>query len=75
MMDDALLYGEMAKAKNPADWVVVGKPQSYEIYGCMVRKDDDGFKKVVDDAIAATRLRRDQQDLHKWFTSRSRPRA
>ncbi len=28
MMDDALLYGEMAKAKRPADWVVVGTAQS-----------------------------------------------
>ncbi|MCP9761269.1 amino acid ABC transporter substrate-binding protein, partial [Aquitalea sp. S1-19] len=26
MMDDALLFGEMAKAKNPANWVVVGTP-------------------------------------------------
>ena len=30
MMDDALLYGEMAKAKRASDWVVVGTPQSYE---------------------------------------------
>ncbi len=29
MMDDALLYGETAKAKRPADWVVVGTPQSF----------------------------------------------
>ena len=40
MMDDALLAGEMAKAKSPTDWAVTGTPQSYEIYGCMVRKDD-----------------------------------
>jgi glutamate/aspartate transport system substrate-binding protein len=54
MMDDALLYGEMAKAKQPADWVVVGEPQSFEIYGCMTRKGDEGFKQVVDKAISAT---------------------
>ncbi len=54
MMDDALLYGEMAKAKQPADWAVVGTPQSFEIYGCMVRKGDASFKQVVDDAISAT---------------------
>ena len=30
MMDDALLYGEMAKAKRPGDWAVVGKAQSKE---------------------------------------------
>jgi glutamate/aspartate transport system substrate-binding protein len=54
MMDDALLAGEMAKAKKPADWVITGTPQSFEIYGCMVRKDDPAFKKAVDDAIVAT---------------------
>ena len=54
MMDDALLAGEMAKAKKPDDWHVVGTPQSFEIYGCMVRKGDEGFKKVVDKAIADT---------------------
>ena len=37
MMDDALLAGEMAKAKKPTDWAVTGTPQSYEIYGCMLR--------------------------------------
>ena len=40
MMDDALLAGEMAKAKKPTDWAVTGTAQSYEIYGCMVRKGD-----------------------------------
>ena len=52
MMDDALLYGEMAKAKRASDWVVVGTPQSYEAYGCMLRKDDPAFKKAVDGALA-----------------------
>jgi len=54
MMDDALLAGEMAKARKPADWAVTGTAQSNEIYGCMVRKGDAPFKKVVDDAIKAT---------------------
>jgi glutamate/aspartate transport system substrate-binding protein len=54
MMDDALLAGEMAKAKKPDDWHVVGTPQSFEIYGCMVRKGDEGFKAVVDKAISDT---------------------
>src|SRR5699024_12260372 len=29
MMDDALLAGEKAKAKNPDEWVIVGTPQSF----------------------------------------------
>lgn len=68
MMDDVLLAGEMAKAKKPTDWEVTGTPQSYEIYGCMVRKGDDAFKKVVDDAITATYKSGDINGLYnKWF--------
>ena len=68
MMDDALLYGEMAKAKNPANWVVTGKPQSFEIYGCMVRKGDAGFKQVVDDAISATFKSGEINGIYeRWF--------
>lgn len=69
MMDDALLYGEMAKAKKPDDWVVTGKPQSYEIYGCMVRKGDEAFKKVVDKAIADVFASGEINGIYdKWFT-------
>ncbi|MBD9398993.1 glutamate/aspartate ABC transporter substrate-binding protein [Pseudomonas sp. PDM11] len=68
MMDDALLAGEMAKAKKPDDWHVVGTPQSFEIYGCMVRKGDEGFKKVVDKAISDTFASGEINDIYnKWF--------
>jgi glutamate/aspartate transport system substrate-binding protein len=76
MMDDALLYGEMAKAKNPANWVVTGKPQSFEIYGCMVRKDDAAFKKVVDDAIKATYKSGEVNKIYaKWFMNLIPPKG
>jgi glutamate/aspartate transport system substrate-binding protein len=76
MMDDALLYGEMAKAKNPANWVVTGKPQSFEIYGCMLRKDDPAFKKVVDDAIKATFKSGEVNKIYsKWFMSPVPPKG
>ena len=68
MMDDALLYGEMAKAKNPNDWAVVGTPQSFEIYGCVVRKGDPAFKQVVDRAISATYQSGEISAIYdKWF--------
>ncbi len=68
MMDDALLAGEMAKAKKPTDWVITGTPQSYEIYGCMVRKDDPAFKKAVDDAIVALYKSGEINKIYdKWF--------
>jgi glutamate/aspartate transport system substrate-binding protein len=59
----------MAKAKKPDDWVVTGEPQSYEIYGCMVRKGDEAFKKVVDKAIADTFASGEINGIYdKWFT-------
>lgn len=76
MMDDALLYGEMAKARKPADWVVVGTAQSKEAYGCMLRKDDPGFKKVVDDAIAKTMSSGEADKIYaKWFMSPVPPKG
>ena len=76
MMDDALLYGEMAKARKPADWVVVGTPQSYEAYGCMMRKDDPGFKKLVDAALAKTMDSGEAEAIYKkWFTQPIPPKG
>ncbi|MNR15155.1 Glutamate/aspartate periplasmic-binding protein precursor [compost metagenome] len=68
MMDDALLYGERAKAKNPADWIVVGKPQSRESYGCMIRKDDAPLKKVTDTVITGLMKDGSINTMYtKWF--------
>jgi len=76
MMDDALLYGEMAKAKKASDWVVVGTPQSREAYGCMLRKDDSGFKKLVDATIAKTMASGEIEKLYsKWFMSPVPPKG
>jgi glutamate/aspartate transport system substrate-binding protein len=51
-MDDALLYGERAKARDPHNWVVVGEEQSREIYSCMVRKGDPQFLELVNSTLA-----------------------
>jgi glutamate/aspartate transport system substrate-binding protein len=68
MNDDVLLFGERAKAKQPDRWVVVGTPQSREAYGCMMRKGDVAFKKVVDDAIAQLATSGELARLYeKWF--------
>jgi glutamate/aspartate transport system substrate-binding protein len=51
-MDDILLYGLQAKAKNPKDFDVVGDYLSYDPYGLMYRVNDDAFGVVVRRAIA-----------------------
>jgi glutamate/aspartate transport system substrate-binding protein len=75
-MDDALLYGEIGKAKKPADWAVVGTPQSFEAYGCMMRKDDAGFKKVVDGALAKVMQSGEAEKIYaKWFQAPIPPKG
>jgi glutamate/aspartate transport system substrate-binding protein len=51
-MDDILLYGLQAKAKNPKDFDVVGDYLSYDPYGLMFRNNDDAFGVVVRRAVA-----------------------
>ncbi|SDV48150.1 L-glutamate-binding protein /L-aspartate-binding protein [Chitinasiproducens palmae] len=76
MMDDALLAGERAKAKKPGDFVIVGKPQSREAYGCMIRKNDPAFKAVVDDAIAKVQTSGEGAKMYaKWFQSPIPPKG
>ncbi|MCB4358270.1 glutamate/aspartate ABC transporter substrate-binding protein [Quatrionicoccus australiensis] len=76
MMDDALLFGEMAKARKPADWTVVGTAQSKEAYGCMLRKDDPGFKKVVDAALNKAMTSGDAEKIYaKWFMNPIPPKG
>jgi glutamate/aspartate transport system substrate-binding protein len=76
MMDDALLAGEMAKARRRADWHIVGTPQSKEAYGCMMRKDDPELKKVVDGAIAeAMRSGEALRLFQRWFQSPIPPKG
>ncbi|EKT59482.1 amino acid ABC transporter substrate-binding protein [Providencia sneebia] len=68
MMDDALLAGERAKAKKPDIWEIVGTPQTEEAYGCMLRKDDPEFKKLVDETIAnAQTSGTAEKSFERWF--------
>jgi glutamate/aspartate transport system substrate-binding protein len=76
MMDDALLAGERAKSRTPDDYVIVGTPQSHEAYGCMLRKNDPEFKKVVDDAIAKVETSGEADKIYKkWFESPIPPKG
>lgn len=75
MMDDAILYGERAKSKNPEKWVVVGTPMSREAYGCMMRRDDAAFKKLVDDVLTQVMKSGAINTIYKkWFESPIPPR-
>ena len=76
MLDDALLAGERAKARNPNDWIIVGTPQSKEAYGMMLTKGDTQFKKLIDDTIAKVQTSGEVEKLYtKWFMSPIPPKG
>ena len=69
-MDDILLFGLMANAKNPAEWEVVGDSLQAEPYACMLRKDDPKFKALVDGVITGMMKSGEFDRLYKkWFMS------
>lgn len=68
VMDGAILAGNIAKAKNPADFKLVGEVLSVEPIAIMMRKDDPAFKKAVDDSIKAMMKSGEIAKLWtKWF--------
>jgi glutamate/aspartate transport system substrate-binding protein len=68
VMDGSILAGNIAKAKNPADLKIVGEVLSVEPIAIMIRKDDPGFKKAVDDSIKAMMKSGDIAKMYdKWF--------
>ena len=75
-MDDVILYGLRANAKNPNDFDVIGPFLSDDPYGIMMRKDDPQFKKVVDNAVSALYKSGEINKIyHKWFESPIPPKG
>ena len=51
VMDGSILAANIAKAKNPKDFVIAGEVLSVEPIACMLRKDDPKMKTAIDDSI------------------------
>lgn len=74
-MDDILLYGLKANAKQPDLYDVVGDALQVEPYACMLRKDDPAFKKLVNDVIGGMMASGQFEKLYdKWFVQPIPPR-
>ncbi|SDV47699.1 amino acid ABC transporter substrate-binding protein [Chitinasiproducens palmae] len=77
-LDDILLAGLMSNlisSRKRDDFEIVGAPLSEEAYGCMIRKSDPGFRKVVDDEIERLRRTGELRKLyHRWFETPIPPR-
>ncbi|MFC6283225.1 MULTISPECIES: transporter substrate-binding domain-containing protein [Polaromonas] len=68
VMDGSILAGNIATAKNPADYKIVGEVLSVEPIAIMIRKDDPAFKKLGDDTIRDMIKAGDMNKLwDKWF--------
>lgn len=75
VMDGSILAGNIANAKNPADFKIVGEVLSVEPIAIMMRKDDPAFKKAVDDSIKKMMKDGSLAKLWtKWFESPIPPR-
>lgn len=74
VMDGSILAGNISKAKNPADYKIVGEVLSVEPIACMLRKDDPAFKKAVDDSIKRQIADGSLAKLYdKWFIQPTPP--
>ncbi|PUE53642.1 amino acid ABC transporter substrate-binding protein [Limnohabitans sp. 2KL-17] len=68
VMDGSILAGNIANAKNPADFRIVGEVLAVEPIAIMIRKDDPAFKKLADDTVRDLVKNGDMAKLwDKWF--------
>jgi glutamate/aspartate transport system substrate-binding protein len=68
VMDGQILAGNIATAKNPADFKIVGEVLNIEPIAIMIRKDDASLKKLGNDVIADLVKTGEMAKLYdKWF--------
>ena len=68
VMDGSILAGNIANAKNPADFKIVGEVLSVEPIAIMIRKDDPALKKLADDTVRDLVKSGEMAKLwDKWF--------
>ncbi|SFB66975.1 amino acid ABC transporter substrate-binding protein, PAAT family [Polaromonas sp. OV174] len=70
VMDGSILAGNIATAKKPADFKIVGEVLSVEPIAIMIRKDDPWFKRMADDTVKGMIKSGEMNKLWtKWFLS------
>jgi glutamate/aspartate transport system substrate-binding protein len=68
VMDGQILAGNIAKAKNPGDFAIVGEVLAVEPIAIMIRKDDAPFKAAVDASLTAMMKSGEIAKIYdKWF--------
>ena len=70
VLDDILLAGQIANARNPKDFAIVGESLRTENQSLMFRKDDPEFKAVVDRVVGGMMKSGEMDKLYqRWFMS------
>ncbi|MDM0089448.1 MULTISPECIES: amino acid ABC transporter substrate-binding protein [unclassified Variovorax] len=70
VLDDILLAGQIANARNPKDFIITGESLRTENQALMLRKDDPEFKALVDRVVGGMMKSGEMEKLYnKWFTS------
>ena len=68
VMDGSILAGNIATAKDPADFKIVGEVLSVEPIAIMIRKDDPLLKRLADDTVKSMIKSGEMNKLWtKWF--------
>jgi glutamate/aspartate transport system substrate-binding protein len=76
IMDDILLAGQIANARNPADYRILPESLRQEPYSMMLRKDDPQFKALVDNSVGSLMKSGAIEKIYaKWFTSPIPPKG
>ncbi|AVS62466.1 amino acid ABC transporter substrate-binding protein [Paracidovorax avenae] len=76
VLDDILLAGLVATARNPKDFLITGEPLRTENQSLMFRKDDPAFKALVDRVVTGMMQSGEMERLYrKWFMSPIPPRG
>ena len=76
VLDDILLAGQLANARNPKDFVITGESLRTENQSLMFRKDDPAFKAIVDRVVSGMMKSGEMETLYgKWFTSPIPPKG
>lgn len=76
VMDDILLASLAASSRDPSLYVISEEALSVEPYGIMLPRDDEAFKKVVDDAMKEVFTSGEIKGIYdKWFVNPIPPRG
>lgn len=76
IMDDILLAGQVANARNPADYKILPEILRTEPYSMMLRKGDAPFKALVDHAVGAVMKSGEIDKIYaKWFLNPIPPKG